>query len=107
VRLFGEGTFNGAVYSPVSVIVPTVLFPPAIPLTLQFTAVLAVPVTVAANCTAFPTSTSAAAGDSETRIGCGVPPRQWWSSPPHAGNRARAEAKIITRAVHKPFRQYW
>jgi len=69
VRLFGEGRFNGAVYSPVSVIVPTVLFPPAIPLTLQFTDVLAVPVTAAVNCTVFPTSTSAVVGASETRIG--------------------------------------
>lgn len=39
----------GAVYKPVELIVPTLLFPPVTPLTCQVTAVLEAPVTVAVN----------------------------------------------------------
>jgi hypothetical protein len=50
VTALGEGTAAGAVYSPLVEILPTVSFPPEIWLTAQFTALFAVPVTVAANC---------------------------------------------------------
>ena len=41
---------EGAVYRPALEMDPTVEFPPAIPSTVQFTAWLVVPVTVAVNC---------------------------------------------------------
>ena len=44
------GALDGAVYKPAEEIVPTVEFPPAMPPTSQFTAVLVVPVTAAVNC---------------------------------------------------------
>ncbi len=50
VTVFGDGAVGGAVYKPALVIIPTVLFPPATPLTLQVTWVFDVPVTVAVNC---------------------------------------------------------
>src|SRR5580704_11983459 len=40
----------GGVYKPVAVIVPSLEFPPTVPLTVQVTAVFVVPVTVAVNC---------------------------------------------------------
>jgi hypothetical protein len=49
VTVAGEGTVMGAVYTPVAEIVPRVALPPAVPLTLQFTAMLEEPVTAAAN----------------------------------------------------------
>ena len=49
VTVAGEGTVIGAVYTPDAEIIPTVALPPAVPLTLQFTAVFEEPVTVAAN----------------------------------------------------------
>jgi len=42
--------------------VPTVALPPAIPFTLQVTAVFAVPVTVAVNCCVAPVTTEALVG---------------------------------------------
>ena len=49
-----EGAVAGAVYNPEEEIVPTVKFPPAMPFTVQVTAVFDVPVTVALNCWAAP-----------------------------------------------------
>jgi hypothetical protein len=49
VTVAGEGTVIGAVYTPDVEIIPTVALPPAVPLTLQFTAVFEEPVTVAVN----------------------------------------------------------
>jgi hypothetical protein len=49
VTIAGEGTVMGAVYTPDVEIIPTVVLPPATPLTLQFTAVFDEPVTEAAN----------------------------------------------------------
>ena len=50
----GAGTLAGAVYSPVGVMVPNVAFPPTMLFTLQFTAILLVPVTLAVNCCVSP-----------------------------------------------------
>jgi hypothetical protein len=50
------------VYTPVDVIVPRVAFPPATPLTLQFTAVSVVFVTVAMNVSWFPSTTDPVVG---------------------------------------------
>jgi hypothetical protein len=47
VTVAGEGTTAGAVYSPLPEIVPTVVFPPGMLFTAQFTEVFEVPVTVA------------------------------------------------------------
>ena len=44
------GALDGAVYKPAEEIVPTEEFPPAMPPTSQFTAVLVVPAIVAVNC---------------------------------------------------------
>jgi hypothetical protein len=47
IALAGEGNTDGAVYSPLAVIVPDEGFPPATPFTCQLTFVLLVPETVA------------------------------------------------------------
>jgi hypothetical protein len=54
----------GAVYRPVESIVPTVAFPPAIPFTLQLTALLLLPVTetVGVNCCFVPAAKVALVG---------------------------------------------
>ena len=52
-------------------IVPTVEFPPGIPLTNQLTAVLLVPDTVAANCCDWPACKLELVGEMETDIGGG------------------------------------
>jgi len=49
------GTAAGAVYKPTVLIVPTVPFPPVVPLTCHVTAVFVVFVTVAVNCCVSPT----------------------------------------------------
>src|SRR5256885_6501069 len=61
VALLGKSA--GAAYRPVADIVPTALFPPATPLTLQVTVVLLVFVTSAAKSCVFP---------SNTELDCGV-----------------------------------
>jgi hypothetical protein len=50
ITVAGEGTVAGAEYNPEAEIVPIALLPPGIPLTLQVTVVVVVPVTVAVNC---------------------------------------------------------
>ena len=50
VTWLGEGTDDGAVYSPLTVIIPNVEFPPATPFTFHVTAWLAAFCTVAPNC---------------------------------------------------------
>jgi len=62
----GDGRSGGAVYTPVDVIVPRVAFPSATPLTLQFTAVSVVFVTVATNVSWFPSTTDPVVGDTVT-----------------------------------------
>ena len=52
----GDGKSAGAVYKPPEVIVPSVVFPPGTPLTLQLTAVSVVFVTVARNVSWFPST---------------------------------------------------
>src|SRR6185312_13616944 len=56
------GGESGAVYRPVASTVPKVEFPPATPFTVQFTAVLLLPVTVALNCCVAPAASVAAVG---------------------------------------------
>lgn len=75
----GLGIEAGAVYSPVAEIVPTVLLPAATPATLQFTAVVLVPVTVAVNCRILFVATSAVGGETLTVIGAAL----WELPPPH------------------------
>lgn len=62
VTLDGDGKDCGAVYRPEEEIVPAMEFPPTTPLTLQFTALELVPVTVAVNCCVWPSGTDAVAG---------------------------------------------
>ena len=57
VTVEGEGTRAGAKKRPPGVTVPTLEFPPGIPLILKVTAVFARPVTVANNCAPRPTCT--------------------------------------------------
>ena len=72
VTVTGLGdTLEGAVYRPVGDIVPTVEFPPTMPATNQFTAVLVVPETAAVNCVDRPTWTLAAVGEIVTEIDVG------------------------------------
>ena len=61
-----DGTFAGAVYQPDEEIVPTVEFPPTIPLTDQLTLLLSVPRTVAVNCCDWFTCKVTVAGEIET-----------------------------------------
>jgi len=63
---FGLGTTAGAKKFPEVLIVPIVEFPPIMPLTCHVTAVLVVPVTVAANCCELPALTFAELGDTVT-----------------------------------------
>jgi hypothetical protein len=63
VALPPVGTAEGALYKPLVDTVPTVEFPPAMPLTLQVTAVFVVPLTVAVNCCVWETTTDALTGD--------------------------------------------
>jgi len=68
------GTLDGAVYKPAEEIVPAEEFPPTMPPTSQFIAVLLVPVTVAVNCCELPSCTLAPLGkiDTETGVGAGM-----------------------------------
>jgi hypothetical protein len=58
------------VYNPALEIVPTVLLPPAVPLTLHVTAVLELPLTVAVNCCVCPTRTDMVVGETLTETPC-------------------------------------
>jgi hypothetical protein len=66
VTLAGLGRSRGAVYNPEGEIVPSVLLPPGVPLTLHVTPVLEVPVMVAVNCWLLPSRTLAEVGDNAT-----------------------------------------
>ena len=67
-----DGTVAGAWNNPLFEIVPTVALPPATPFTLQFTAGLLFPVTVAVNCCSAPTTTVGALGETVTVKGAGA-----------------------------------
>jgi len=69
VTAAGEGTEAGAAYTPLEETEPRVEFPPGTPFTLQVTAVLEVPLTVAVNCCVWETITEALAGDRVTETG--------------------------------------
>lgn len=62
VTLLVAGTEFGAVYNPFESIVPTVKFPPAMPLTCQLTSVFAEKVTAAVNCWVSPACTDTPEG---------------------------------------------
>jgi hypothetical protein len=64
-----EATDAGAAYSPLVETVPTLLLPPATPLTDHVTPVFVVPVTVAVNCCAFPAASVTEEGESVTLTG--------------------------------------
>ena len=63
LKVAGEGTVDGAVYTPELLIEP---HPEVHPDKLQVTAVFVVPVTLAVNCCCFPVDTCAVDGDTET-----------------------------------------
>jgi len=71
VTVAGEGTAEGAVKSPLALIVPCVESPPVTPFTCQVTAVLEVFVTVAVNCCVAPVCTVGVSGPIVTTIGGG------------------------------------
>jgi hypothetical protein len=60
--LAGEGKSAGPVNMPLLSIVPVLLLPPEMPLTLQATAESPVPATVAENCAVFPSNTFVLSG---------------------------------------------
>lgn len=66
VTVGGEGGIAGAVYTPEEETIPNVELPPAMPFTVQATAVFEVPVTVAVNCWIWPTWTEAIVGVIDT-----------------------------------------
>ena len=68
VTFGGLGTELGAVYKPFVLIVPQALPEQPVPLMLQVTLVLLLPVTVAVNCTCCPVVTCAVAGETETTM---------------------------------------
>ena len=69
VTCAGVGTLPGAVYNPVEEMLPQVAPLHPLPLTLQFTAVFELPVTVAVNCCCRPVTTVAEPGERFTMIG--------------------------------------
>ena len=73
ITVLEAGTLAGAVYMPVLEIAPQAepLHPE--PESVQVTAVLDAPVTVAANCCVSPVTTTAVAGVIPTEIACGAP----------------------------------
>ncbi len=71
VTTAGDGTDLGDAKSPLEPIRPTVLLPPAIPLTFQVTEVFTVLRTVAVNCLLPVTRTRALVGEIATLIGAG------------------------------------
>src|SRR5216684_4028858 len=84
VTVGGLGTEFGAVNKPVSLIVPTVEFPPGNALTCQLTAELPAFCTVAVNCTVAPVKGCAEGGDTVTITGSGAledtrPPQEIWN----------------------------
>jgi hypothetical protein len=62
------GTVPGAVYKPEELIVPAADVPPVVPFTSQVTRVSEVPVTLAVNCVACPTSTVKEVGETVTTM---------------------------------------
>ena len=69
VTAAGDGTVDGAVYTPAVEIIPTVELPPFTPLTLHVTAMFAVFVTAAVKVCMAPVSTVAVAGVTVTATG--------------------------------------
>jgi hypothetical protein len=68
VTKLGLGASDGAVYRPVEVILPQIVPAQPVPLMLQVTEVLLVPVTVAVNCCFPPTPTDGFAGETLTAM---------------------------------------
>src|ERR1019366_1561302 len=64
----GLGTWPGAVYKPAALIVPQAVPEQPVPLILQVTLVLLLPVTVALNCACCPVVSCAVVGETETTI---------------------------------------
>lgn len=94
-----EGKDCGAVYRPVEEIVPVTEFPPATPLTLQFTALELAPVTVAVNCCVWPSGTEAVAGCTVTvTFGGGFDEEEFVS--PQPGMIATAAAIAAQQNAH-------
>jgi hypothetical protein len=94
---FEAGSVAGAVYNPVLVIRPTLVFPPAIPFTAQVTFWLIgtppvpLPVTVAVNCWVAPTRRLALAGVTFTPwFGVGLDPLLLLGTAPHPVHSATA-----------------
>jgi len=96
----GLGTDEGAMYSPVEEIVPTVALPPVTPATLQVAAVLLVPVTVTLNCWVVLVATSALGGETLTDTGGGggleLPPPQASSRDKQTGTARVCQAFRFT-----------
>jgi hypothetical protein len=67
----GVGRLAGAVYNPLTPIVPPLASPPVVPLTAQKTAVFELPVTAALNCRVAPVLTVATVGVTAIAIGVG------------------------------------
>jgi len=87
VTVAGEGTTEGAVYSPEVSIVPDVAFPPLVPFTCQVTAALLVPWTIARKVIWLAAFTVARAGEMETvTVGVGGGGGGGAEPPPHPGN---------------------
>lgn len=66
----GLGTAVGAVYKPLDEIVPQALPEQPLPLRVQVTLMLEVPLTVAVNCCVIPVTTCAVPGETLTTIAC-------------------------------------
>ena len=94
VTLFGEGIEAGAVYLPVTSMVPTVELPPCTPLTLQVT-VTAIPLLDAAlNCWLAPRATVAELGET-VRLGGGGGGVELPPPPQETSIKANRQAMLI------------
>jgi hypothetical protein len=96
VTFAGEGRSAGAIKIPSAEIVPMVAFPPLMPFTLQVTATLLTPATVALSCSVLPNKTVAVVGFIETVMvgGGGGGEPELAPPPPQPGK--------IAKAIHNP-----
>lgn len=97
----GEGRSAGPVKTPLLSMVPLTLFPPGMLLTLQVTAELPVPETVAENCWVLPSRTLAVSGETTTLMvgGGGGKMTELAPPPPQPGKSARAASKQYSQTL--------
>jgi hypothetical protein len=98
----GLGTVAGALNKPEEDMVPTVLFPPAVPPTLHVTAVFELPATVAENCLVAPTARFAVPGVTVT-VTVGVGAGFEFLLPQPSNDNRKADSRMLTNMPREEF----